>query len=529
MTPFARSISSTPRRSGSLVGSTCGRGVGWLLATIVAIGSMAVLGGLPADAQAGTPVDAVEAAAEPLVAVVGGFDLDPAPVQLQSFWLDAPAGSPTATAVVVFSTAFPVPREPWRVTVSVGDPGGRRVRASLVSVGGVGLSGLVEQGDDAPWDDGGVTEVVAAGNGVVQIGVPVAGADPDAVVWVEAEATIDGAIVARRSPTFALVDLLGDGAGPAVGTSPYADAQRNLDAAPVALDSPGPTVQVVGRSLEVTTSAPVPTAVDGAGVVDVIDSATITQAGGAANRTDRIEIDRRTGEVRLLVSGTEPVVAVPGTTAWLVNPPSSTAPGAPATVTFDLEALNEAVGGPPFDRPTTRVAAGRRLALGGGEVLATAGVGATMAWFDDTLAGPAPDASTSTGATTSSRGALVAGAVIVVAVLAVVLVSWTSRRRRVAVGGRGALPVEALPAEALPAEGHDVQGRDHHDVGEEGPPRGDGPGTSPPSTEADPLAAFLADVDELSARVDRLGGPWETPRPPLDPGLGRGLGTGVPR
>ena len=320
-----------------------------------------------------------------------------------------------------------------------------------------------------------------------------------------------------------------------------------------ALGAPGPTVQVVGRALELTTTTAAPAAVDGAEVVDVIDSAILTQATSDGSRTDRIEVDRRTGEVRLTAVGAEAFVAVPGVTPWLVNPPSATAPGSPTTVTFDLEALNDAVGGPAFDRSTTRVAAERLLALDDGRILVAAGVTGTLAWYDDGLGASALSAVPVEGATSSSTGGLI---MVLVAVLTLVaggiVARWIVVRRRQRAEAAEPRPIErvdALGTESVWLDGPSPLGRRASSSGLPSPrtepadplaervvvPAGVGP-VVPPSTDpvvssvpvptslvapgpsvasgsgesvapvVDPLAAFLADVDALSARVDRLGG-----------------------
>ncbi len=319
-------------------------------------------------------------------------------------------------------------------------------------------------------------------------------------------------------------------------------------------------MQVVGRALELTTTAAAPTSVDGAEVVDVIDSVIVTQATPDGPRTDRIEVDRRTGEVRLAAVGAEPFVAVPGVTPWLVNPPPATAPDSPGTVTFDLEALNDAVGGPAFDRSTTLVSADRLLALDDGRILVAAGVAATLAWFDDGLGASAPAAvPVDAAAASSPRGLLMVVAVVLVALLAGgILARWVVLRRRARAEAAEPRPIErvdALGTESVWLDGPSSLGRRaaasglpsprtdpaHPPVDRSSPPvervvvppgpmpwpRTVGPvGTSVPPPTApvvpappvasgsgesvspvvDPLAAFLADVDALSARVDRLGG-----------------------
>jgi hypothetical protein len=470
----------------------------------------------PASGQAVDTTSLSAAGPQPaLLARVTPDPLDPPQIRVAGVSIAGDGVDPetgAATVDVAFDAAFAVPREPWRVSVSVGDPSGERVRASLVSVGSAGVTGRVEQGDGVQWDDLGPTEVSAPGDGLVTLRVPVADAAEDAVLWVEAEATVDAEIDVSRTPTFALVDLLGARPGPALGTSLFAVAPDDPSADPVRVDVPGPTVEVVGTSLEVTTTAAVPTEVDGAAVVDVIDAVELA-GGGPEAPVSRLEIDRRTGEVRLGTAGAEPFVAVPGTTPWLVTPPSPTAPEAPATVTFDLEALGDVVGGPPFDRATTRVGVSRVLALDDRRILDAAGVGGTLEWFDEALSAttapaPPPPAAAEDGL---PLAAFVLAGLVALAVV-VVLGALLIRRRR----DGEPRPIDRLdPAPASVAAGV-------VSVVPSAEPRPSPPVTTPPTSPPpppttpdpapaasepdDPLAAFLAEVDELSARVDRLGG-----------------------
>ena len=309
------------------------------------------------------------------------------------------------------------------------------------------------------WEDLGEAVVVSADteSGEVRLAVPVDAVDAQAVMWVEAEITQEGEIVGRRTPTVALVDLRASGqvrhwARRRTPRSPTGERPAHC-----AVDAPGPVVQVVGRALELTTTAPAPESLDGAEVVAVIDSALVTQATTDGSRTDRIEVDRRTGEVRLITVGAEPFVAVPGSTPWLVNPPSTTAPGSPATVTFDLEALNEAVGGPAFDRSTTQVAAERLLAFDDGRILVAAGVNGTLAWFDDGLGASTPAAAPAEVATSAPTGllmAVVAGIVVLVAGIVVARSVVVRRRRRAeAAEPRPIDRVDALGTESVWLDG----------------------------------------------------------------------------
>ena len=430
-------------------------------------------------------------------------------------------------------------------------------------------TGRVERGDGVQWVDSGEAVVSTdTESGEVRLTLPLDAVDSEAAMWVDVETTQDGDIVGRRTPTVPLVDLRGQRPGPALGTSPYAEVADGGEPGAWALAAPGPTVQIVGRALELTTTAATPASVDGAGVVDVIDSAILTQATPDGSRTDRIEVDRRTGEVRLTAVGAETFVAVPGVTPWLVNPPSATAPGSPATVTFDLEALNDAVGGPAFDRSTTQIVAERLLALDDGRILVAAGVAGTLAWFDDGLGASAPSAVSAEGATSSSTGGLL---MVLVAVLALVaggiVARWVVVRRRQRTQAAEPRPIErvdALGTESVWLDGPSPLGRRASSSGLPSPrtepadppaervvvPAGTGPAVSPPTDPvvasppqpsppvapgpsvasgsgesaapvADPLEAFLADVDALSARVDRLGGvvpPAEADGPDVERG-----------
>ena len=533
--------------------------------------SLVVVTVLPFHAGRGAAQEPVTAPA--LAATVVPSGLDPVEIRVDGFRLESgEADAAPPTAVVSFAEPFTLPRDPWRLIVSAGAPDGQRVRTTLVSVAGTEPAGRVERGDGVQWEDLGEAVVSAdTESGEVRLAVPLDAVDAQAVMWVEAEITQEGEILGRRTPTVALVDLRGERPGPALGTSPYAEFADGGAPGALAVDAPGPVVQVVGRALELTTAAPAPGSVDGAEVVDVIDSALVTQATTDGSRTDRIEVDRRTGEVRLTAVGAEPFVAVPGFTPWLVNPPSTTAPGSPATVTFDLEALNEAVGGPAFDRSTTQVAAERLIALDDGRILVAAGVNGTLAWFDDGLGASTPAAAPAevdTGASTGLLIALVAGIVVLVAGIVVARLVVVRRRRRAeAAEPRPIDRIDALGTESVWLEGPRSLGSrasssglpspgvDRIDALSESPPpsaervdvpASTGPTTPPPdlaaptspatpkpsaepaagsgeSSErvADPLAAFLADVDALSARVDRLGGAG-SPADADEPDVGRG-------
>ncbi len=519
--------------------------------------SLVVVMVLPFHAGRGAAQEPATAPA--LVASVVSSGLDPVEIRVDGFRLEpGEADAASSTVVVSFAEPFALPRDPWRLIVSAGAPDGERVRTTLVSVAGAEPAGRVERGDGVQWEDLGEAVVVSADteSGEVRLAVPFDAVDAQAVMWVEAEITQGGEILGRRTPTVALVDLRGERPGPALGTSPYAEVADGGASGALAVDAPGPVVQVVGRALELTTTAPAPESLDGAEVVAVIDSALVTQATTDGSRTDRIEVDRRTGEVRLITVGAEPFVAVPGSTPWLVNPPSTTAPGSPATVTFDLEALNEAVGGPAFDRSTTQVAAERLLAFDDGRILVAAGVNGTLAWFDDGLGASTPAAAPAEVATSAPTGllmAVVAGIVVLVAGIVVARSVVVRRRRRAeAAEPRPIDRVDALGTESVWLDGPRSLGSrasssglpspavERIDALAEGPPpsaehvgvtASEGPTTPPPDLAAptspatptppaapavgsgeaservaDPLAAFLADVDALSARVDRLGG-----------------------
>lgn len=510
---------------------------------LVAVVVLAIASVLPPSVASGQAVETSPAAGlgPALLAAVTPDPLDPPPIQVSGVWIAADAvdtRSGVAAVAVAFENEFEVPREPWRVAVSVGDPRGQRVRASLVSVGSAGVSGRIEQGDGVQWDDAGPTEVIATGDGLVTIGVPIGGAVDGAVLWVEAEATIDTELVVSRTPTFPLVDLLGQRPGPAVGTSPFAVVAGERDAQPVPVDASGLTAQVVDQVLEVTTTATPPAEADGVAVVDVIDTVTITDSG-SGTATSRLEIDRRTGEVRLATDAAETFVAVPGTTPWLVDPPALTDPGAPSTVTFDLDALNQAVGGPPFDRSSSRVGVSRTLALDDGRILDAAGVGGTLGWFDAAAPAPAVVASSAGGSDGVPASVwIMAGVGVVLVAMAVWLVA---RRRRaaeprpierldlaftpVAAGVPSLAPV-ALRSASAPSGGASSPASSQVSSALTAPETPsvpmatvDEPVPVPPPEpgDTDPLAVFLAEVDELTARVDRLGGAVDPESAPTVP------------
>jgi len=330
------------------------------------------------------------------------------------------------------------------------------------------------------------------------------------------------------------------------------------------LAGPGPTMSLINRGLTLTTSERPPAQVSGARVTQAVDY--VRLAGGAnqvaGGQLASISVDRTNGSVQLLDASGAPVSG--GGQPWLVQglPPGD--PAAPTTLTFDLEAVAAALG-LPIGPTTTALGVERVMQLDGGRVAASPAVLGTTAWFDAASVGDGA-ATLDTATTTSSRRPVVLAAAALVAVLLIVLVVGLVLRRRRSVRRRRELDEwdfvhpegEPVPAAApaarstrVLAAGRLVEAEPVVEqvpvpapVVEPAPPAAapeppvpeppapelivepEPPVPEPPAPElivesvpesapvgpprrprspAEALAALEAELDELGARVDRLG------------------------
>ena len=331
-------------------------------------------------------------------------------------------------------------------------------------------------------------------------------------------------------------------AGTTTGTTP-ASASTSASGTPVAFGTAVPTLTVDNQALIVTDPAAAPTKVAGQAVTTVVDEVTFMPGYTPSGTVSGVvQIDRTAGTIRALSGSTGLPEDRTGSGSWVVEglaaPPASST--APVTVTLDLAGVTKALG-VPLDASGTGLGLRRKVTLADGSVVVGLPVTATVGWFQ-TAAVPieAPPgtlalevaASDATGATSNAVPALVAAGVVVVVLVVVALVFMVRRRRRVAtvqtelfgesgpeprpevtrapsLFGREApvsVPVEPVEKVIPPAPGdeeHDGQAAgEDEDAVPHGPARRPG-GRSP----ADVLAALDAEVLDLSARVERLGGP----------------------
>lgn len=432
--------------------------MGWaqgLAVVAVVTALVAGLGARPVAGQATTEVAPASTAVEaspatagadfpgPLVAPIGTTG-QPPELSIDSFYADSDDASGAVVFAVQFAEPFAEPSDSFRAAVVVGDPLGARVRASYVSVDGRG-AGRVEQGtaqgDEVTWTDAGPTTASFDPSGLALITVPVNTVSPASGVWVEAAAGAYPNVQAVVSSVFSYDLLVGRGpagtlaagpwvtvtpgrAGPAVG----AFAPGSEKAAHQRLSGPGPTLSLINRGLTLTTSERPPAQVSGARVTQAVDY--VRLAGGAnqvaGGLMPSISVDRTTGVVQLLDASGAPV---PGNgQPWLVQGLPAGDPGAPTTLTFDLEAVATALG-LPIGPTTTALGVERVLQLDGGRVAVAPAILGTQAWFDAaSVEGAGTVDSTSTS--TSARRPVVFAAIGLAAVLAIAVVVVLALRRR---------------------------------------------------------------------------------------------------
>ena len=290
----------------------------------------------------------------------------------------------------------------------------------------------------------------------------------------------------------------------------------------VAVGAGGPGVLVSGGFLDVATTAPAPSVLGGQPITSLVDRVRVGRpdaAGDAGERTDEVVVDRTAGTITLVAADAPPERAELGSTPWLSGVTGGGDLLAAGTVTIDLGALDAALGGPPLDRATT-VSVQRTSSLADGSSVVARSVQADLAWFDG---GSAPLAAAGAAGPGDGRSWVVPVAVAVgVAALLVALAVLAARARReprttpAAVTGGFAPPIDlderrwaragaAAPGAAQPdpPAGHDLPAGGVWPAatsrpGEAGQHRDHA--TSP----VDALTALFADVDQLTAEVDRI-------------------------
>jgi hypothetical protein len=484
-----------------------------------------------AQEEATTSVPAV---ADDRPALVAAVEPDPAvapAVRLGDVWVDEAAGALDAPTFVVDVPGLAElggrTPSPWRVSVSVGDPAGTRVRSSLVVVAGAGTTGRAEIGDGVVWTDDG--EVAASLDGTLaRIAVPIGSVAPGAAVWVEAEAAAEGAISVGATPAFRLDDLLGRDSDATVTASGWASVPgRAADAGFVAVGEGGPGVLVSGATIDVATTEAAPALVGGQPVTSVVDRLALGRPDPSVEggwRRDEVAVDRSAGTITVVPADAAPVAATLGSTPWLSAVTGGGDLRAAGTVSLDLAALDAALGGPPLDRATTTVSVSRSFVLADTTALVAPSVQASIAWFDQALAPTVAAGGTSGG---GDRGWLVpvvvtAGVVVLLVALAV-LAARVWRRPRPAAP---AVPID-LGEHRVVRDGADAPERKARQpvrpAREDLPAGGVWPAAAAPGTSAggrrrahatspvEALTALFADVDQLSAEVDRILGDDDDP------------------
>jgi hypothetical protein len=269
------------------------------------------------------------------------------------------------------------------------------------------------------------------------------------------------------TPVFSYDSLVGPGVDGALAGSSWGTVTGFGVAQPgaIAVAAPSPSLAMVNRAIEVSTTEALPATILDQPVVAVDDFVRLAYSESTATTsTDFIRVDRTNGQIQLLEASDGTLVDVSGDRSWIGRglPAVSTDPG---TLSFDLPAVAALVGLEAGD-DTLAVSVDRTFGLADGRVVTVYGVAATLGWFAraaEEAAGvpevlatttiPAPEgeaaAATDDAATASEvLPALVAVAVLLVAVAVIVLVARARRRRP---ARRRASSARSSPDEALAA------------------------------------------------------------------------------
>jgi len=497
------------------------RGGGLLLAAaVVVMGAALTAGPVEVGAQAlSTPTPFPR----PLVAFVPVPATGPADPALAIQTLAAGEGSGTGTGgarrvTVGFASSFPLPTQAYRVSVLWGSPGGAQTRASMISAEGT-TSGVVETSTDGrTWNDAGAT-TASFGDDSVAIDATLGEASEGAAFWAQAQlGTAASTLV--TTPVYSLDAIIGrapDGGLPATswGSSTEASGPGTATASPpVAFGTPAPTLTVDNKALIIHDPAPAPTKIDGQAVTRVIDEVTFLPGYTPSGTVSGVvQIDRTAGTIRAL-SGATPPEDRTGGGSWIVDgiaaPPASF--NAPVTVTLDLEGVTTALG-VPLDAAGTGLGLRRTVALADGSVVIGLPVIATVGWFQTAavpteapLGTAAPEAASThgAGAPSTSPAPLVAATVVAAALIGVALVFRRRHRHRMAMVAADLFATsEPDRSTAIDADG-DVDAAVGPGV-DAGAGVDEASSASGGRSPAEVLATLDAQVDVLSARVERLG------------------------
>ena len=498
------------------------RGRGLVLAAALVVLGASTVGPIAVGAQvASTPTPFPR----PLVAFVPVPASGPADPALAIQTLAAGEGSGIGTGgvrrvTVGFASSFALPTQPYRVSVLWGSPGGPQTRASMDSAGGT-TSGVVETSTDGRvWNDAGATTVSFGGDSVA-IDATLGEAPEGAAFWAQAQlGTATSTLV--TTPVYSLDAIVGRAPGgglpatswgsPAKATGPGTGAAS----APVAFGTPAPTLSVDNKALIMNDSAPAPTKIGGQAVTNVMDEVTFLPGYTPSGTVSGVvQIDRTAGTIRALSGATGLPEDRTGGGSWIIDgiaaPPASFT--APVTVTLDLEGVTTVLG-VPLDASGTGLGLRRKVTLADGSMVIGLPVIATVGWFQtaavptEAPVGTAPPEVTPTseaGGSSSSLVPLAVAAVVAVALIAVALLFRRRHRRRTVTL---AADLFAISEPRAPDEiGVDLEAEAEADVGSGADAdagdqaRRAGSGRSP----AEVLATLDAQVDGLSARVERLG------------------------
>lgn len=334
-----------------------------------------------------------------IIAPIPFADVEP-PLQLNDLYVTPGSSEDNPTIAVQFRQPFELPAEPYRISVLIGDPTGRRLRASLVASGGK-VTGRLEEGDGTTWQAlGPLSPPSFDPSGLAGIPVPVNEAPGGGAIWVEAEVGSDGQRIAI-SPYFSRESLLGRSAAGRIVAAPFGRVTE-VNGGPsedTARLSAGPQLTVINRSVIVDLATATPTEILGRNVVTASDYVRIApnfNFGGVV--THYIWINRTDGTLKLIDGLSQPPVDRTSTTreSWVVKgfADTSSAMG-PGQLVFDLEAVAQALdidlaAGPPA------LGLRREFVLDDGRIVTAEAVLATTDWFAVHAVGEDPMATVTT-------------------------------------------------------------------------------------------------------------------------------------